>query len=112
MCTKGNPLGFFSPGQCWSSPSSKANLNSALFLKKNLKYAVSKDRKSKLINLSSINGATATVKLNDRLEKGENKQFHNLCTVAMHTQQSQKPHPGLAQGMVKEGQEPVFNCIF
>lgn len=57
---------------------------------KNLEYSVSKDRKLKLINLSSINEATVTVKSNDRWENGEMKQFHNFCIVSIHPQSSRE----------------------
>lgn len=55
---------------------------------KNLEYCFQRQKALKLINLPSINGATVTVKSNDRWENRGMKWFHSLYTVAIHPQSS------------------------
>lgn len=56
--------------------------------------------------MSSINEAVATVKSNDRWEKGDTEHRDNTSRIT-----ARNPHSDIGKAMDKDGQDPVLNCI-
>lgn len=65
---------------------------------------VAKDRKQ--TEMSSINEAVATVKSNDRWEKGDTEHRDNTSRIT-----ARNPHSDIGKATDKDGQDPVLNCI-